>query len=478
MNRIIAYILKFLKIFKSVKFSAVIIALMILFYFLGLVLPQKWMFLSEPHYTQWKEKNILNTLMDLLELTDIYVSPVTFTLLALFFINLIVVTINRVPVMMKRAYLTKDRPSFDAGSVKKKGQEIRSGEPAEEQCIERTAAFFKERHWKIIPGSVEKTFLAVKNRYAPIGFLLFHFSFILCLIGGLLISYTRFSGEMALTEGQEFRGQMSFFHTIIDDAKIMKELPFFTLDLVKVEPYYENDIPTELLVYMDVGYKGKVRNEIIKVNEPVRRGPLTMISENIGVSPLFVVRNNAGQELDGAYVSLKVLHGEEDSFSFEAIENYEFRVKFYPDHIVENGEERTRSIELKNPAVNITILKDEQLINKGTIRQGEYIELGPDMKIGFKEIRYWVEMLIIREYGMGPLIAGFLLMAMGLIMRLVFYQKRVRVAFEYADNQTIIYIDGTTEQFKHSFREEIEKMGSEVKEHLNSFSEEESVKNG
>jgi cytochrome c biogenesis protein ResB len=460
------YILKVLKLFKSVRFSAVVIALLILIYFLGLVLPQKWMFLSEAHYVQWKDKNILNTLIDFVGFTNIYVSPVTITLLALFFLNLLVVTLNRVPVMMRRAYLTKEKPVFDVEDIKKKNHALISAEIEKRECLNRTINFFRKKRWSIISGSKENTFLAIKNRLSPIGFLLFHFSFILCLVGGLLITYTRFSGEMALTEGQEFKGDMSQFHRILNDAKILKELPPLLLRLDKVRPYYEDNVPTELIVYLDIGYKDELRNEVVKVNEPVNRGAITIISQSVGVSPLFIIKGAEGQELDGAYVSLNVLHGKEDSFRFDTFEGFKFNVRFYPDYIVEDGVEKTRSIELKNPAMHLTIEKKGKKISEGTIRQGEYIRMGPDTEIGFREIRYWTKFLIVREYGKMPLIAGFLFASIGLIMRLVFYQRRIRVAFEYSDHNPVIYMDGRSEYFMHSFKDEMRETETELEEFL------------
>lgn len=460
------YVITILKFFKSVKLSAAVIALLILIYFLGLVLPQKWMFLSKEHYQQWTDKNLLNRLMDLIGFTDIYLSPVTITLLTFFFINLLVVTLNRVPVMMKRAYLLGERPSFSAGDVKKGKHISLAPEIEAEGSIQRVAAFFKKSRWKVIEGSAEKTFLAIKNRLSPIGFLLFHFSFLLCLIGGLLIAYTRFSGELALTEGQEFKGDIKQFHRITKDAKIFQELPPLALLLEKVEPYYENNIPIELSLNLKISYKDELVSEVIKVNEPVHIGPMSIVAQSIGVSPLFIVKGPGGRELDGAYVSLNVLHGEEDAFRFEKDSSIKFNVKFFPDYIIEEGVEKSSSIELKNPAMRLSIERDGKIINEGTIRQGEYINLGTHTKIGFEDIRYWGKFMIIREYGKIPLISGFLFAAAGLIMRLVFFQKRMRLAIEYEEEKPLIYIDGRSEYFQHSFRDEMEKTVKELEEFL------------
>jgi cytochrome c biogenesis protein ResB len=283
MNTIGEYFLKFIKLFKSVRLSAVVIALLILIYFLGLVLPQKWMFLSEEHYMQWKDKNILNALFDLIGFTDIYLSPVTIFLLVLFFVNLVVVVIYRVPVILRRAHLLGESPSFSVNDLKNGNPAVITQDMDSVEISTGIKAFFKKRRWSIIEGSEKNIFLAIKNRLSPIGFLLFHLSFLLCLIGGLLITYTRFSGEIALTEGQGFSGDIKQFHKIIDDAKIMKKLPPLSMYIDKVEPRYENDVPTELIVNLKINYQDEMRDEVIRVNEPLHMGPLSIIAQSLRV---------------------------------------------------------------------------------------------------------------------------------------------------------------------------------------------------
>ena len=78
---------KVVKLFKGVKLTATVIALIVLIYFLGLVLPQKWMFDTRDLYELWKEKSVLNQLLDFIGFTEIYLSPVTILLLVIFFIN-------------------------------------------------------------------------------------------------------------------------------------------------------------------------------------------------------------------------------------------------------------------------------------------------------------------------------------------------------------------------------------------------------
>ncbi len=449
---------KVLRFFKSMKVTAAVISLMTLIYILGLFLPQKWMFDSDIAYEVWTDESIVNSILDYIGFTDIYTSPLTIALLTVFFVNLLVVTVNRVPVILKRAYMRGELPEFSADEIKgsKDVRVIASGMDEEKTC-EKIGEFFRKRSFFFRKARGDKVYIAVKNRYSPIGFLLFHLSFVLCLIGGLMLSYTRFSGNLPLTEGQSFTGDMTQFRKLNKEPKMLKEFPSLELRLEEVRPIYEQNIPTRLTAVLQVRYDGELSREVIEVNEPVHRGQLSIIAQSIGISPLFIIKAPDGSEIDGAWVSLNVLNGEEDSFQFEKDPSVKFYVNFYPDYIVENGEERSKSIELKNPAVHLKIMKDFKKLYDGTLMKNEYAQMGL-VKIGFSDIRYWVDFIIIREYGKLPLVLGFLFAAVGLIMRLVFYQKRMRLAVVGENDSTVVYVDGRSEYFQHSYKDEMDKL--------------------
>jgi cytochrome c biogenesis protein ResB len=424
------------------------------------------MFESEGLYELWKDESLLNRFLDFIGFTDIYLSPLTIVILGIFFINLLVVMLNRIPAILRRAYFIEEMPSFSAVEMKK-GKDIKSISPVIEydKIDEQLRWFFRKKRWFFKQAKKGNTFIAVKNRLSPVGFLLFHLSFFFCLFGGLMITYTRFSGKLPLTEGQSFQGDIKQFRTIDRDPIIFKELPSLWLYLEKVEPFYENDVPTELVATLLVKYWDDEKKEVLKVNEPIKRGSVSVIVEKIGVSPLFVVRGPSDRELDAAYVSLNVLEGQQDSFQFETDRNVTFHVKFYPDYFKEDGIEKTKSIELKNPALHLSILKNGKMIYDGTIRKGEYAPMGM-VKIGFEDIRYWAEFLIVREYGKFSLIAGFIIAAVGLIMRLVFYQKQLRLAIDYEKDKPLVYISGRSEYFQHSFKEEFNGIVNELDKFL------------
>ena len=444
------------RFFKSLKLTASVMAGLIMVYFLGLVLPQKWMFEGKEQYEQWLSESLLNWLLDLTGFTEIYTSPLTIILLGVFFINLLLVIDARIPLILKKSFIGGGPPRINAAAVKasERTVEIQGGVDAA-RVAHGLRGVSRRLGYGLMQGEAKGTFMALKHRFSPIGFLLFHLSFLLCLLGALTISYTRFSGKLTLTEGQSFKGDIKQFHRIIDTPKMLKALPELRLRLEEVHPTYEHDVPSSLEALLMVSDSGGARMESVDVNKPVRRGALTIHANAIGVSPLVEIIGPSGQVIDGAYVSLNVLNDQTDSFKFDTDSRYNFEVLFYPDHEVVDGRDTTRSIEMNNPVFYFMITEDDWQVFRGTVRPGQLVEFG-NFKLKVSDIKYWVEFLIVREYGKYPLTVGFIFAAVGLVMRLIFYQKRILLVQEPHGDGQVVYIDGKSEYFPHSFGQEIE----------------------
>lgn len=452
-------------VFRSPRTTAAIIAVLLALYFIGLIVPQKALFKGGADYEAWRTQHpVLSRSVELLQLNEIYVSPVTIFFLGLFFANLVTVLIHRVPLIFRRAYLVRgDREGPDAELLKKRPRAWTiSVAQGGADILPEVRRFFKKRFWTFIDTKAERTLIAVRNRYSPFGFLLFHVSFLLCLVGGLFVMYTRFSGELVLTQGQDFNADIRQFSRITKDAKIFKALPPVGLRVESVKPLYEKDagadkdVSTDLDIRLKVKYWDDIRDEMVKINQPVTRGPVSVLAIDIGVSPLFVVKTAGGATLDGGYVSLNILKGQEDSFQFEGMP-YTFGVRFYPDHFVKDGQDASRSENLNNPVVRIRIKSGEKTVRDGLLRPGHPMTFD-SLTLSFEDVRYWVKFRLIREYGNVPLFIGYLFGALGLIMRLVFYQKTLHIAVEQQGAGARIWIDGWSEYYQHSFGEDMTNM--------------------
>lgn len=449
------------RLFKDMRLAALVIGLLIAMYFLGILTPQKREFQTRELYDAWVDKSAINAALDWLQFTDIYAAPVTVALLVVFFITLAVVTADRVPVLLRRMYHKAPPPEFGPEDVMHSPGAIRLkliGQP--DGAFE---GYLKKRWWFVMHSSKPGALLAVKNRYSPVGFLLFHLCFIFCLLGGLTIMYTRFTGNLVLTEGQPFAGDMAQFRSINREPKFFKKLPSLGLMVKDVDARFEGNAPVEVSANMEVFYDGVTSTEQVRVNEPITRGPLSLNLLTVGVSPYFQVRGPSGNTLDAAFVSLYVLGGAEDSFVFDSDPSYKFKVKFHPDYVPGALSQPAASMHIVRPAVELLVEKGGFPVYEGTLEMGQFAQMGP-YSVGFTEVRKWAELQVIREYGGAPLVIGLFLGAVGLLMRLVFYQRTLRAALvrDPEGSVMIIYMDGRSEFFRYTFDEELRMLAHDM----------------
>lgn len=449
----------------------IIVVLMFLF-LLGLAIPQKALYRSNEQYEHWKSDHpVISGLIISLGLNNIYVAPVTVFFLCLFFVNLIVVLGHRVPVVLRRAYLLGRKEAL-AGVEK---TEATSGARALEVdgCGADVSAkglgtelsgMLKKRWWFVIGPNEAGALIAVKNRFSPLGFILFHLSFLLCLAGGLLVMYTRFSGNLVLTEGQEFYSDIRQFRLIKNYPKLFHSLPELGIILTRVIPHYERGAGTDLTVSAKIRYFSDVSDEVVRVNEPIKKGAVSILASDVGYSPLMLLRDRDGREIQSDYFSLKVDNGREDSLSFQRLP-YKVFVRFYPDYAEVQGKAVTRSRDLRNPAMRMRIEKSGKVLFDGIRRQGQPAEFD-SYSLTFGDVRYWVDFFVVREYGSSLLFIGFFCGIAGLIMRLVFFQKVLRVKVDVDSRHRRIYISGRSEYYQQTFKEEFDRLVADLEKDL------------
>lgn len=438
-----------------------IIAMLLVLFIAGLLIPQKALFPSPQQYEQW---NADHPVLAALKLNDIYVAPVTIAFLALFFLNLVAVLVPRIPVTLRRAYLLDRDRAVAAGLQRTDAAHgltlaVDATPAGGAQLADRTAAFFRKRHWHVLAGG-GGALLAVRNRFSPLGFLLFHVSFLLCLVGGLLVVYTRFSGSLLLTEGEAFHADMARIK-VIDSPKAFHALPDLGITLLRVAPRYEGSTSTGLSVAMRVQYFTESFDAVAGINEPVRRGALSLLPRAVGISPLFVLKDRGGRTVTDGFFTLNVLKGTEDSFQFPDLP-YTIAVLFYPDFVEKDGKPASLSQEIRNPVFHIRVLKDGKMLYDGLRKPGEAAPFDA-FELSFGELRYWVDVLLVREYGTVPLAAGFLLGAAGLVLRLLFPQRSVGIRVEEREAAPpLVHLGGSGEYYPQTFRMELARLAAEL----------------
>ncbi|MBI4844492.1 MAG: cytochrome c biogenesis protein ResB [Nitrospirae bacterium] len=437
------------KTLASLRFTVFIVCCLIALFLLGLLIPQKSL-LGHAAYLQWKENHeALVSLLEILRFTDIYVSPVTILLWALFFLNLFLIMARRIPLVWRRCF----GQSFvtDADSLK-------SGRNYEEVRISGIGAVLsalKAKGYHAVSDGAR--FYAVKNRFSPLATLLFHFSFILILAGGILSFYTKFTAHADVAVGEEFAGE----YYDVSPPKI-GEIPLarFRLDDVRIT-FFKKKIPTRIEARLDT-INGKKE---IGINNPYNEGLLSFVIKHVDIAPLFILKDESGNEIDGAYVKLKFLNGRRVSFPMQ---EYRIESAFFPDYGgIEAAQEDERSSlpqtlkqspqeeldlkarEIVDPAVGVEVLKNGETLNKDILMKGQSIAFdGRSLEFGGQA--YWIQFYVVKEHGLGIVYTGFVLMIIALVMRLLFFRRDIRGVYE----EGTLRISGSSDFYPGHFSEE------------------------
>ncbi len=201
---------KLIKYLSSLRFTILLICLLGLIFAIGLWVPQQR--LLKTIYLEWQKNSpALVAFLDALGLTTIYTSPITITLWLLFFLNLSLVLWQRLPIIKSRIsdLRCENRRSRDCGGLPVPEAHIHCRPIWTEIRLSACSARAASPYWAMQPD-----FYGVKNRLAPIAFMLFHLSFFLILLGGLISVYTEFIGYLDLAQGESFQGELNRYNTV------------------------------------------------------------------------------------------------------------------------------------------------------------------------------------------------------------------------------------------------------------------------
>lgn len=446
----------------SARLSLYSVIGLIFVYLLGLLIPQKGLLGEEVYYAWRVSSPELVRILDSLGVTHIYSSWLAYSFLVLFFLNLTVNLISRTGAAARKSAM---RPrDFDENFIRhlQASGIIRAPEADPSiSILNNLSEGLKELGFKVAVYG-DRVF-AVKNRFAPIGSILFHVSFFLLLIGGLLLLYTRFSGGVILGEHERFSGKKDEY-VYISREPLIKDmaLPELAFEVLSVAPVYKNGLPSDLRVTILAKEAGFDVERKISINHPYKKGPISVLVKDIGVAPLLKLKNMAGREVEAGYYKLNVLRGQEEMLKFQSIE-LPVLIRFFPDHIIRDGVPGSASLELKNPMLYMRVRGDKgkDIFNE-KIRPGEQVMFGGYFFEFGEEIKYWVELTIIKEYGGGVLWAGFIICILGLIVRLAVRRIELYALLKDGD----IYFGGSAEHLSRSFKLDFETIVAHIKKYL------------
>jgi hypothetical protein len=243
-----------------------------------------------------------------------------------------------------------------------------------------------------------------------------------------------------LAEGEVFQGELARYNPTPTLPKIGGP-PEVSFKVEKINPIVSGNTPTGLKVQV-VDAKGVVRE--LNINSPYDVGNTSFVIKDLGVAPLFVIRDPAGREIDRAYVKLNVMKGRGDSF---IMGGFLFRAHFYPDYTVKDGVAATRTDEFRNPVFSLIVERQGKQITQGIIPRNGTLSFD-GYQLEMQQMPFWVRFMVIKEYGLSILYAGFALACLAVIWRFLFFRREIIGAVREEGGGQRLVVAGRSEFYK------------------------------
>lgn len=442
---------KIVKYLSSLRFTILLISLLGVIFAVGLWVPQKR--LLKTIYLQWQQQSPnLVAFLDAVGLTTVYTAPLTVVLWALFFVNLTLVMWQRIPLIRKKITVS---PSSIVDPEKAPGYLFKNSyELPERVSDERALAALGKQGYSLLGDA--GGFYGVKNRLAPIAFALFHLSFFLILLGGLISVYTEFVGYLDLAESESFQGELSrYVQDPMPKMPAVGNPPDISFTVKKIAPRVVRNTPTGIDVEL-VDAAGK--SHIVDINVPWDVGASSFVFKHLGMAPLFVLQDPSGKEIDGAYLKLDVLKGKKDKFGLAA---YQFTTLFFPDYVLKDGKHSTRSMEFNNPVFLVSVSREGKKVGEGLVSRTQALSFD-GVRLVQRDLLYWVRLHVVKQHGLPVLYFGFALATIGVIWRLLFYRREVVGAIRVVDGKRTLVVAARSEYYKSLAEDEFNKLFNSI----------------
>ena len=347
-------------------------------------------------------------------------------LYALFFLNLILVGIRRVPAVMQQCQTaelprTAEKLNRFNHATEVQGAGFR---------IQEFTHYLQRRGYQVqvdqgarnaAPGTHPATLLyACGGRFSPLGNLLFHASFLLLLLGAVTNVLYRFEGTAVIAEGRPFSGGKAEYRTIGGAAGAALPEVDFDVETIAAD-FWDGRL---FFTRLEAQLLHRGGRDIARLSSAAQVGNAAVTIAGYGYVPKFELKNKAGKSIDEANVMLNIFApGSEDSFQVRGYPHKLF-VSFYPDYAKVNGKIVNQSMNPVNPAYFLRILRGRISVYTGFIKPGEWADYD-GLSISFPSFIRSGEFQIVRNPGHPFIWIAFIMMGLGLAWRLLFYRKEL-----------------------------------------------------
>lgn len=457
--------------FKSRKLTIALVVLLIIFSFLGTVIPQQSQ-LKPFVYESWKTGSEWSGILETFGLTNVYASPAFLVLIILLFLNTLFCTSGTLKVAFRKfgKILYRDKNSI----LKFENHSEIVTDRTIKQAAEDVISMLRKNRYLVRREG--KRISAEKNRFAVFGTPMFHICILIVLLAVFYGRVERMEGAMELVEGQMLTESHRNYVFLNEGPLFNEKHQNFGVVLERFYPNYrEADGPprgmASKLVIIENGQK--VDEGMVHTNRQIIYKGVTIYQSDYGFAPLLILKDRDGVEISGSYVIAKDDTGSGVYYSsfYTGEDGFEGEILLYPNTLTtEINSEYGYDIP-QDPHINLKLYSSDEEIFVGTLGLGEVVDVG-DMSIGFYDLKYWSTFYFVKDKGTYIVFAGFFLAIASLSVTFFMVPKRIFVEIEKdaQSGKTAVYVGGTADRFNSSFSDEYSGLIKRIRERISNGS--------
>lgn len=390
---------RFIDYIGSRKFAVLLLTATLLVILLSNLLPNLSFMRSAEVEAMKREKPFLYLMAASFRLGVIVQSPLFLIFPTFIFASITVCTIKRVKAGMRRESDLSGPFRYSSDFSGSQGD---------------VEGFLRDKGWAV--KSSEGVVRGIMGSRGFWGSIVFHLGMLFALLGFFLSLSLGFHRTLVLTEGYAMDLPEGFSGERLQDFPI-KEAIMEGFKATYIEQF-PVDYSMDLTFSTDQEEKARV-----KVNEPASVKGYRFVPMRYGFSPRFVMKRGGEDILDG-YVTLVVMTPSQiDTFDVPG-EGIKVSAQFFPDFYKEGLTPRTRSREPKNPVFFVEVKRGKEMLGRGFLPINKEVFFA-GYTLEFRDLKMWAMFDVSRDPGIPPITFGFILIVIGLIIRLLWNEKAV-----------------------------------------------------
>jgi cytochrome c biogenesis protein len=448
-------------LFISVRLTIVLLILLSAVCVIGTLIPQNE---SPMHYMQLYSASTYK-LFAAAGFFDLFHTWWFITIMIVFTLNLVTCSLNRLPRVWRLIFhgaTILDEKLLQGLSLVKKFNLKKFTAQHEEQMAHTIGGYLKKPALVKKPG--EWNFFAESGHYTRLGFYLTHVGLVTIILGAMG-GNLGFQGYMQITEGQT--------SNVIQLKKTneIKNLDFaIRCDKFDVTYYAGSPRPKDYKSVLTVIDNNKeVLQKTIEVNDPLIYRGIFFYQSSYGAAPdgtgkalIRLVQKDGGKQHD-----LNVTVG-----STTPVPGTPYVVRaneFLPDFTMGNdGKPLSRSEQLNNPAINLTILKDgkENFSTWVFAKFPDFHGTGErpfDMQLVNFQPKYYTGLQATQDPGVWVVWLGCALLVVGTYVAFFTSHRRIWLRVEEKDGEFKAVLGGSTNKNHVAFAKEFETLFKNLK---------------